>query len=167
MSEDKKLWQDAMQGVMPLTPDNKIKIKTPKIIPRKINPIEREKISTLEFYDNDIEQPEHIFFARSGLQYRVQHQLRCGKIRPEATLDLHGFTIEEARTAVGQFLLKAQQHHVRALKIIHGKSTAILRNKVYQWLPQSPQILAVCSTIASDGGTGAVYVLLRNHLNPR
>lgn len=162
MSDDKKFWQDAMQGVAPLKQDNKIKIKPAKITLKKINPVEREQIDTPEFYDNDIEQPEHIFFTRPGLQYRVQHELRLGKIRPQMTLDLHGFTIEEARVAVRQFLLKAQQQQLRALKIIHGKSTAILRSKVYQWLPQSNQVLAVCSAIARDGGSGAVYVLLRN-----
>jgi DNA-nicking Smr family endonuclease len=161
MADDKKFWQDAMQGVTPLKPDNKIKIKAPKIIPPKIKPREIDVQPSVQFYDNDMEQPEHIFFARAGLQYRVQHQLRLGKIRPEATLDLHGFTVEQARSAVSQFLIKAHQQQIHALKIIHGKGGAVLRSKVYQWLPQSHQVLAFCSTIASEGGTGAVYVLLR------
>ncbi len=162
MSDDKKFWLEATQGVVPLKADNKIKTKPAKIIPKKIKTPEPELQANLQFYDNDIEQPEHIFFARAGLQYRVQHQLRTGKIRPEATLDLHGLTVDEARNAVSQFLMRSFTQHLRVVKIIHGKGAAILRNKVYQWLPQSSDVLAYCSTIASEGGTGAVYVLLRS-----
>lgn len=164
MTEDEKFWVEAMQNVVPLKPSDKIKTNPPKTIPKKIKSPEEEQPVSQVFYDNDVEQPESIFFARTGLQYRLQHELRQGKIRPQATLDLHGYTVDEARVAVSKFLTQALQQHLRVVKIIHGKgaaSGAILRNKVYQWLPQSHPVLAFCSTIQSDGGTGAVYVLLR------
>ncbi len=163
MNDDKKIWLEATQDVVPIKSDRKVNIKPPKKVLKKINtPI--DTISpTIHLYDNDIDQPEYIFFARSGLQHRVQHQLRTGKIKPEATLDLHGFTVDEARIAVSEFLTKTHVHSLRAIKIIHGKGQTrgpVLRNKVYQWLPQCTFVLAFCSAITSDGGTGAVYILL-------
>ncbi|HRY16587.1 MAG TPA: Smr/MutS family protein, partial [Candidatus Competibacteraceae bacterium] len=37
----------------------------------------------------------------------------------------------------------------------------ILKQKVNHWLRQRDEVLAFCSARAIDGGTGAVYVLLR------
>ncbi len=169
--EDKKLLQQAMKGVVPLkVADPRTHSSPSKPTPRvhSIYPEVREKSTepTLLFYDNDEEQPETIFFARPGLQYRVQLQLRQGKMRPQVTLDLHGMRVDEARRAVAQFLERAFRQGLRHLIIIHGKGghgNAVLRGKVYQWLPQSPKVLAFSSAIPRDGGSGAVYILLAGH----
>jgi DNA-nicking Smr family endonuclease len=165
MNDDKKIWQEAIQDVVPIKSSHKANIKPPQKVLKKVN-TPTEKISTtIHLYDNDIDQPEYMFFARAGLQHRVQHQLRTGKIKSEATLDLHGLTVEESRIAVSEFLTKTHARGFRTIKIIHGKGQTrgpVLRNKVYQWLPQCVFVLAFCSAIASDGGTGAVYILLRH-----
>lgn len=163
--DDKKFWQQATQDVIPLKENRTIHPPKQKKSAAPLQKImtEGHEVTSIIFHDVEREYPEYIFFARPGLQYRLQHQLRQGKIRPQATLDLHGMTVEEARICVTQFLNGARTHHLRTVKIIHGKGEsrgAILRNKVYQWLPQHPDILAFCSTINSEGGTGAVYVLL-------
>ncbi|MGD8310820.1 MAG: Smr/MutS family protein, partial [Chromatiales bacterium] len=50
------------------------------------------------------------------------------------------------------------------VRIIHGKGGVrgqpVLKQKVDQWLPQHPDVLALCSAPSWDGGTGAAYVLL-------
>ena len=169
--EDKKLLQQAMQGVVPLKAQEVRIISSPKkstspLPMRSVEPEAKPPASTLFLYDNDEEQPESIFFARPGLQYRVHQQLRGGKMRPQATLDLHGLIVDEARSAVAQFLMSAGAQGLRSVKIIHGKGghgSAILRNKVYQWLPQCAKVLAFCSALPKDGGTGAVYILLAGH----
>ncbi len=159
--DDKKSWREAMQHVVPLKADHKINVKPAKTTIPKMSQEKLENPASITFYDNDVEQPETIFFVRPGLQYRVRHQFRQGKMFCEATLDLHGLTVEEARNKVSTFLLQSLQQHRRVVKIIHGKGFAILRSKVYQWLPQCPAVLAICTATASDGGSGAVYVLLR------
>ncbi|MGA2654963.1 MAG: Smr/MutS family protein [Gammaproteobacteria bacterium] len=162
INDDEKIWLEAIQNVVPLKSDNKINIKPKQNFPKKIHPSEQQQDAALRFHDNDSEQPEYIFFARGGLQHRLQQQLRTGKIKTEAVLDLHGFTVDEARIAVSEFLTQTHTRCLRAVKIIHGKGQtrgSILRNKVYQWLPQCPFVLACCSAIPSDGGTGAIYVL--------
>jgi DNA-nicking Smr family endonuclease len=57
---------------------------------------------------------------------------------------------------------------VRCARIIHGKGSStsgrppVLKQKVNYWLRLYDQVLAFCSATRRDGGTGAVYVLLRN-----
>lgn len=166
--EEKRLLQQAMQGVKPLKTSKPVVVQKRESIPQPLKPIyptEKTNTPLLSFYDPAVhEYPAEIYFFRPGLQYRVQQQLRQGKMIPQASLDLHGMIVDEARDAVAKFLMHAQQSQFRIIKIIHGKGGdrgAILRNRIYQWLPQASFVLAFCTTIARDGGTGAVYVLLK------
>ena len=51
--------------------------------------------------------------------------------------------------------------------VVHGKawgSTSdypVIKSHVNAWLREWPSVLAFCSAATIDGGTGAVYVLLR------
>ncbi|MCW8826282.1 MAG: Smr/MutS family protein, partial [Gammaproteobacteria bacterium] len=86
------------------------------------------------------------------------------QIRVEAELDLHGFTVNEARVELTEFLHFAMESGLRCVRIIHGKgksSQPILKQKVDYWLRQREEVLAFCSAINRDGGTGALYLLLR------
>jgi DNA-nicking Smr family endonuclease len=53
------------------------------------------------------------------------------------------------------------------VRIIHGKGYGsnnqgpIIKPLVNKWLQQRNEILAFCSARPNDGGTGAVYVLLK------
>jgi len=59
-------------------------------------------------------------------------------------------------------------HRVRCARIIHGKgirsssAQPVLKQKVNYWLRLHDEVLAFCSATRGDGGTGAVYCLLRN-----
>jgi DNA-nicking Smr family endonuclease len=54
------------------------------------------------------------------------------------------------------------------VRIIHGKGLRsrhkgpVIKTKVNTWLRQRDDILAFCSARPVDGGTGAIYVLLRH-----
>ena len=53
------------------------------------------------------------------------------------------------------------------MRIVHGKGLRsrqgqpVLKVKVNHWLRQREEVLAFCSARPVDGGTGAVYVLLK------
>jgi DNA-nicking Smr family endonuclease len=116
--------------------------------------------------DGGGETPEFLEFMRPGVQRRLYDDLRRGLLPPEATLDLHGMRAREARLALQRFLAQSLQQQRRCVRLIHGKgfgSSAqqpVLKQKVNQWLPQRPEVLAFCSAPRWDGGTGAAYVLL-------
>lgn len=111
---------------------------------------------------------EYLLFARPGLQKRVLVDLQRGAIKRELELDLHGLTTNLAAHLCQQFLTHCTQYRIRCSHIIHGKGYGskerqpILKRKVNYWLQLHPDVLAFCSATRNDGGTGALYVLLRN-----
>jgi DNA-nicking Smr family endonuclease len=98
----------------------------------------------------------------------VLFSLQRGQIEPTLELDLHGLTTEYARALLRAFLADCAHRRVRCAKIIHGKGRGsaqrqpVLKCKVNYWLRLREDVLAFCSAPRYDGGTGAVYVLLRN-----
>ncbi len=115
-----------------------------------------------------LETGDELAYHQPGVQKNTLRKLRRGQYRIEAELDLHGHTGEEARQALVAFLHKAKQQNLRTIRIIHGKglsqdSGPVLKPLVNHWLRQKSNILAFCSARPADGGTGAVYVLLKNH----
>ncbi len=97
--------------------------------------------------------------------------MKQGKIAIQAELDLHGYTIDQARERLLAFIDLAVMRKYRCVRIIHGKGyrgqakTPVLKSKTYCWLTQLPDILAFSSCQSKDGGTGAVYVLLKRVAN--
>lgn len=120
-----------------------------------------------EFVAADVDLGEALFFARPGLQKSVLRKLRMGRIPQEAELDLHGNTVAESRTAVARFINESHRSNRRAVRIVHGKgyrsqqNKPVLKGKINSWLQQCDEVLAFCSAQLADGGTGAVYVLLK------
>ena len=112
-----------------------------------------------------VETGEFLDYRQPGIQHRVYQDLRRGVISPEATLDLHGLRVHEARTVLPRFLDQAMLRGYRCVRVIHGKGRdsgqqPVLKQKTDQWLRQRPEVLAFCTAPRWDGGTGAAYVLL-------
>lgn len=174
--EDLEFFKKAMSGVKRsqsfLTKAKSKKIISvvdkAKLINRKD---EKQQITVLLFDPTEltIGSEDRLFFSRPGLQNKRIKQLTRGDIRQSDYLDLHQMTVEQARRAVPNFLLKSREHSYTCVRIIHGKgklnqSGAKLKNHVHCWLMQIPWVLAFSSAQPRDGGAGALYVLLRrNH----
>ena len=107
-------------------------------------------------------------FFRSSVSPRVWRQLRRGQLRIDDELDLHGFRVDAARPALARFLADAARDNLHCVRVITGKgfgsrsAIPVLKAQVDRWLRLRGEVLAFCSTVARDGGTGAVYVLLRH-----
>lgn len=118
--------------------------------------------------ESEVETREFLLFARPGVQRRVVADLQRGAIAVGLEVDLHGLTVDLAGRALAEFLIECAHRRVRCARIIHGKGyrssgqQPILKRKVNYWLRLYDQVLAFCSAPGRDGGTGAVYVLLRN-----
>ncbi len=116
----------------------------------------------------EVETQDFLLFARPGVQNRVVHDLQRGYLEVEIEFDLHGLRVEVARRVLIEFLDHCARQRVRCARIIHGKGIGsagrqpVLKCKVNYWLRLRPEVLAFCSATRRDGGTGALYVLLRN-----
>lgn len=110
-----------------------------------------------------------LFFARAGIQQKAQKKLRRGELPIEEELDLHGYTVNEAKIAIQDFLYECKRQHIRYIRIIHGKGyrseqkIPVLKTHIAYWLPQLSDVLAFSSALPKDGGTGAVYVILKSN----
>jgi DNA-nicking Smr family endonuclease len=91
-------------------------------------------------------------------------------------LDLHRLSAAAARAEVQAFVVAAYGAGHRCVLIIHGRGhnsrdqVPVLKEHLKGWLAQGRvgrQVLAFTSARPADGGTGAVYVLLRRRRGPR
>jgi DNA-nicking Smr family endonuclease len=99
----------------------------------------------------------------------VIEQLHRGDYAIQAHLNLHGFSVPQARIAFVDFLNEAIATGKRAVLVVHGRGRSsrdrpVIKAKVQQWLSKSrwkKWLLAYASARPCDGGAGATYVLLR------
>jgi DNA-nicking Smr family endonuclease len=113
---------------------------------------------------------EFIEGLAEGIDRRLLRRLRAGEYAVQAHLDLHGATREEARDRVGRFLADSRRAGRRCVLIVHGRGLhskdqiPVLKQAVRSWLERGQiarSVLAFATARPSDGGAGAVYVLLR------
>lgn len=169
--ESRALFRQAVRGARPLKQD-RAKLVTPK--PRPIAHRRKQDddavIASLlsdEYAPEEVETGEELIYCRPGIQSRVFRKFRRGDYAIEAELDLHSRKVPEARELVAAFLRDCRARDKRCVRIIHGKGFGslgkmpVLKNKVNHWLRQKDEVLAFCSARPSDGGGGAVYVLLK------
>ncbi len=117
-------------------------------------------------YIEPVDPNEILSFQRPGVQHGVYRNLRLGKYNIEARLDLHGYTVEQAREAVYRFVRDCLSNDIRCALITHGKGEgrkqpALLKSCIAHWLPQLDQVLAFHSAQKHHGASGATYVMLR------
>jgi len=169
--DDRSLFRDAVGEVKPVADDrHQNERRKPPAEPRSQ---QRDNQSVMEelladFSENDLlDTGEHLTYTAPGVQRSVLRNLKAGKYAIQAELDLHGFTLETANTEINQFLQSVLDRELTCIRIIHGRGrkqadkSPVLKPAVARWLRRHRQVLAYCSARENDGGTGAVYALLK------
>ena len=171
--KDKQDWENFLK--------NKKKISNKEIVKKK----DLSNKKTLEISDKDkqdwenfLENKEKIFNKDFINKKNIRHE----KIKK---IDLHGYTIEEANTAVEQFLQKCFDENVTKIIVITGKGLrsknvenpylskdlSILKYSVPEFIESNTiltkMIIEVTDAKIEDGGSGAFYVFLKNKLKIR
>ncbi|OGV25595.1 MAG: hypothetical protein A3F18_08315 [Legionellales bacterium RIFCSPHIGHO2_12_FULL_37_14] len=124
-------------------------------------------LNLTDIFSYKISAEEKLKFYRNPLTKRQNTAFIKGQLPIENSLDLHGLTIDEAKSALLRFIHASFNRQKRSLLIIHGKGRrhgeAKLKNLVNHWLPQFTEVLAFVSAEPKDGGAGAIYVLLKRN----
>ena len=99
------------------------------------------------------------------------------------SIDLHGYTLEQANNAIEQFILKAFKEKVSKLIVVTGKGIhsdveknpyiskdlSILKYSVPEFINNNQNLMRVISDIQDatidDGGSGAFYVFLKKNIS--
>lgn len=106
-------------------------------------------------------------FVRHDTAPDTARNLRRGQWRAGAELDLHGLRVEQARHALLSFLDECLAHHIRCIRVVHGKGYGsqglepVLKDKVRTWLVQKAEVQAFSEAPEREGGAGAMLILLR------
>jgi len=177
--DDSALFRDAVGEVKSVQSDRvdlsaqKPKSKAAAATPSK-NADDRSVMAALldDLSENDLlETGDHLAYTAEGVQRSVLRKLRSGRYSLQADIDLHGYTVEQARLVLSEFLKESRDKRHLCVRVIHGKGrkqaqqAPRLKPAVNQWLQRNKWVLAFCSARNCDGGTGAVYVLLRKNTN--
>jgi DNA-nicking Smr family endonuclease len=171
-------FKKAMLGVQKIKPSDKVALAKNTIPNLALEARRKAAAHELESELNELSgeffepvEPNAVLsFQRVGIQHGVFKSLRQGKYPLDACLDLHGHTVEQARTALNRFVQDCLQCNIRYGLITHGKGEgrkqpAVLKSCVNNWLPQIDSVLAFHSAQNQHGGLGATYVLLRKNSN--
>ncbi len=113
-----------------------------------------------------------IAFRRPGVREETLRRLRRGQVAVEGEIDLHGLTRHATHDALRTFLGLALAQRLRCVRVIHGKGLRsgpggpVLKHAVSDWLARIDSVAAFATAQPADGGTGALYVLLKTPAEP-
>ena len=170
--EDRDLFRRATAGVRRIEDDRAVPPERSRRPPRPRTRAPGGRSSGLpelaeSEWTSDVGPGDVLSFAREGVRRREIERLRRGRFEVEADLDLHGRIVADAVTALDSFLADSRRRGRRCVRIVHGKGFGsrsgrpIMKAHVDRWLRARSEVLAFCSATPPDGGTGALYVLLR------
>jgi DNA-nicking Smr family endonuclease len=161
-AEDQAMFLNAMRDTRPLATRDRVAVPPPPPSPVRVQELPPEvKLS--------VEGDGQRYAARApGVSLSQVAELRTGQMHLEATLDLHGLTIDIAIAKLRAFLAESRQLGRRRVLVVHGKGThsdhgAPLREAVVGDLlgPASGLVHAFASASPANGGDGATVVMIR------
>jgi DNA-nicking Smr family endonuclease len=172
--EDREVraFREAMRDVRRLERDGKAQLAGPKP-PAKARFTRADQVEVLR--ESLLPPPDEavlgtgdeLSFRRPHITETVLTQLRRGAFVIDGEIDLHGLTGAEAKAALREFIAECIERRVRCVRVVHGKGRRsgprgpVLKNVVNNWLQRADDVLAFGSARAVDGGSGAIYVLLK------
>ncbi|MFC1819507.1 Smr/MutS family protein [Thermodesulfobacteriota bacterium] len=176
---DDNYFNEAMSNVTPISVEGRDKVPAHGKHVRPAHPAPDEEQEVLahlrELVKGSIEMDitfsdEYIEGSIWGVGRKTVKRLKRGQIPAQDHIDLHGLTKNEAEIEVRDFLLNSHRRGLRCILIVHGRglnspdSFPVLKDRLPVWLNRGPArkiVLAFATARPYDGGTGAIYVLLR------
>jgi DNA-nicking Smr family endonuclease len=161
-AEDRAMFLDAVRGAEPLATRDRVVVPPPPASPVRVAVLPPEvKLA--------VEGDGKRYSARApGVSLAQVAELRTGKVHLEATLDLHGVTVDDGVAKLRTFLLESRDLGRRRVRVIHGKGLhsdagAPLREAVVADLlgAASGLVRAFATACPSDGGEGATIIIVR------
>ncbi len=122
-------------------------------------------VGSERFYD---EHEQNISLAPQNASEEIgekRSKIEQVVLRPGDSLDLHSFSPKEVASLLDDFIDLCQKDDIRLVKIIHGKGTGKMRQRVHGLLSRDLRVLAYYDAPPKSGGWGATIVELRSDQN--
>lgn len=173
LERERTLFERSVGPVHPLRDKGRVAPAPPKPSPqprqRRLDEraVLRESMSDEIDVESLLDTDDALSFRRPDIGIGVVRKLRRGHWAIQRQIDLHGMRRDEAREQLGAFLREAERQGLRCVRVVHGKGNGspgrapVLKDKVRGWLVQRAEVIAFVQARASEGGNGALVVLLR------
>ncbi|MFC1884815.1 Smr/MutS family protein [Thermodesulfobacteriota bacterium] len=177
--EESSIFMEAMKDVRPLSRSGKTIARKPNLDMKPAHPAPDDELEAMAYLSDlvagnaemDITfSDEYIEGSVPGFDRKLMKKLRNGHFPIQDYIDLHGMTRQLAKTMVREFLLASYKNGLRCVLIVHGRGLnsenhiPVLKDRLPVWLSRGPVkkiVLAFSTARPYDGGTGAIYILLR------
>lgn len=172
--DDSLLYAQAMEGVQQIA-DREVYVR-----PRRhcnpggtVAPKDPRRLLEEAVWDNRnlnvSNMPEYTEGFAEGTSPVTLDKLKRGEFSVQATLDLHGLCVGDARTAFEQFLRRSILVGLHCVKVVHGRGLKsrdlpVLKENLKAWIIRAMNrkwIRAFSNAPMGDGGPGAMYILLK------
>jgi len=175
LAEEQALFERSVGPVTPLRDRGLAELLRPLPAPLPVQRQRDEEAALREALSDEmdverlLETDEGLSFRRPGIGPGVLKRLRRGEWAIQAQVDLHGLRRDEARERLAEFVRESARRGCRCVRVVHGKGLGspgrepVLKGKVRAWLVQKQEVLAFTQARASEGGAGALVVLLQGH----
>ena len=171
--EDDDLFRRAMSDAKPLDIEDRAEKVRKKPPPKARFSKADERQALADSLEPDIDEliessGDSVRFKRPSVGRTTMRMLSRGSYAIQAEIDLHGMTVAEAKPRLARFIERCAQNDKLCIRVVHGKGLGsgdrgpVLKNSVNRWLRKWDSVLAFTTARQSDGGTGAVYVLLKS-----
>ena len=177
--DESQVFLDAMSDVKPLSVQKSSVPKTPSRHIRPAHAVRDDDLETMAHLSDlvsgsaemDISfSDEYVEGSVKGFSQKLMQRLKKGRFPIQDYVDLHGLTRQEAEIRVRDFIVHSHQFGLRCILVVHGRGLnsehriPVLKEQLPLWLSKGPVkklVLAFSTARHYDGGTGAIYILLK------
>ena len=177
--DETQAFLEAMSDVEPLNGLRNIITREPNINIRPAHPAPDDELEAMAHLSDLVSgtgemdiafSDEYIEGCVHGFDRKLMKKIKKGQFPIQDYVDIHGLTKQEAEIRIRDFLLQSHRGGLRCVLVVHGRglnsqdNIPVLKERLPVWLRRGPVkkiVLAFSTARPYDGGTGAIYVLLR------
>jgi len=134
------------------------------------------------FLDKDRKDWEDFISSEEKLYDKDSENIKKKKTKIRS-IDLHGYTLENANKIIDEFIVQSFSEGIQKLKVVTGKGLhsqneknpyvskdlSILRYSVPDFIKKNKKLMSIINGISEakieDGGSGAFYIYLKKNKN--
>jgi DNA-nicking Smr family endonuclease len=176
-SQDERfVYAEAMEGVQQISHD--------KALIRRPAPTKIRYTTTIEDPQQLLEEavrdkrklnvtnmPEYMEGYAEGINPVTLDKLKNSEFSIQKTLDLHGFSLEDAQKTFEEFIADSIKNGLNCVKVVHGRglksrNVPVLKDNLKSWIIRAINrkwVTAFSSARMCDGGPGATCILLNKN----
>ncbi len=178
-SDEAIVFLEAMQDVTSLSGKTNVVVRTPDATMTPAHAARNDEIEGIAHLNDLIKgtaelditfSDEYIEGCVPGFSPKMMQKLKKGQFPIQDYIDLHGLTKQKAEIKIQGFLIQSHRLGLRCVLVVHGRGLnsenhiPVLKEQLPIWLNRGSIkkiVLAFSTARPYDGGTGAIYILLK------